>query len=62
MKDQERAQRSHLLGKRLATARIEIDNNAAERALPVVALGRKNFLFAGSDGGHHIIESRNEFF
>src|SRR6202790_5030482 len=30
---------------------IEIDNNAAERALRVVALGRKNFLFAGSDGG-----------
>ena len=29
---------------------IEIDNNA-ERALRVVALGRKNFLFAGSDGG-----------
>jgi len=31
--------------------RIEIDKNAAERALRVVALGRKNFLFAGSDGG-----------
>jgi transposase len=31
--------------------RIEIDNNAAERALRCVALGRKNFLFAGSDGG-----------
>jgi transposase len=30
---------------------IEIDNNAAERTLRVVALGRKNFLFAGSDGG-----------
>lgn len=30
---------------------LEIDNNAAERALRVVALGRKNFLFAGSDGG-----------
>jgi hypothetical protein len=29
--------------------RIEIDNNAAERALRVVALGRKNFLFAGSE-------------
>ncbi len=34
--------------------RIEIDNNAAERALRCVALGRKNFLFAGSDaGGEH---------
>jgi transposase len=31
--------------------KLEIDNNAAERALRVVALGRKNFLFAGSDSG-----------
>lgn len=30
---------------------IEIDNNAAERALRVVALGRKNYLFAGSNPG-----------
>lgn len=30
---------------------LEIDNNAAERALRVVALGRKNFLFAGSSAG-----------
>jgi transposase len=30
---------------------IEIDNNAAERALRGVALGRKNYLFAGSDAG-----------
>ncbi|MGH1352080.1 MAG: IS66 family transposase [Methyloligellaceae bacterium] len=30
---------------------LEIDNNAAERALRCVALGRKNFLFAGSDAG-----------
>ncbi len=30
---------------------LEIGNNAAERALRVVALGRKNFLFAGSDAG-----------
>ena len=30
---------------------LEIDNNAAERALRVVALGRKNYLFAGSDQG-----------
>ena len=34
-----------------ADGRIEIDNNAAERALRAVALGRKNFLFAGSDAG-----------
>ena len=31
--------------------RIEIDNNAAERALRAVALGRKNYLFAGADCG-----------
>ena len=31
--------------------RIEIDNNTAERALRTVALGRKNFPFAGSDAG-----------
>ena len=28
-----------------------MDNNAAERELRAVALGRKNFLFAGSDQG-----------
>ncbi|WP_420232883.1 IS66 family transposase [Pseudomonas sp. ABY48] len=31
--------------------RIEIDNNAAERALRAVALGCKNYLFVGSDAG-----------
>jgi transposase len=31
--------------------RIELDNNAAERALRAVAVGRKNYLFAGSDAG-----------
>jgi hypothetical protein len=31
--------------------RLEIDNSAAERALRAVALGRKNYLFAGSDAG-----------
>jgi hypothetical protein len=30
---------------------IEMDNNTAERALRSVALGRKNFLFLGSDQG-----------
>jgi transposase len=30
---------------------IEMDNNAAERSLRGVALGRKNYLFAGSDRG-----------
>ena len=33
---------------------IAIDNNAAERAIGPLALGRKNHLFAGSeDGGHY---------
>jgi transposase len=32
---------------------IEIDNNAAERALRTVALGRRNYLFAGADSGGH---------
>ena len=31
--------------------RLEIDNNIAENAIRVVALGRKNFLFAGADVG-----------
>ncbi len=35
----------------LEDGRIEIDNNAAERALRGVALGCKNYLFLGSDAG-----------
>ena len=31
--------------------RIEIDNNRVERQMRVVAVGRKNWLFAGSDAG-----------
>jgi transposase len=31
--------------------RLALDNNAAERALRGVAIGRKNYLFAGSDRG-----------
>lgn len=30
---------------------VEIDNNAAERSLRTVALGRRSYLFAGSDAG-----------
>lgn len=33
--------------------RIELDTNPVERAIRPVALGRKNHLFAGSDGGGH---------
>ncbi len=43
--------RWHALTRYVDDGRLEIDNNAAERALRVVALGRKNFLFAGSDQG-----------
>jgi hypothetical protein len=47
----------YALGNRAALTRyteagfLQIDNNASERALRAVALGRKNYLFAGSDGG-----------
>ncbi len=35
----------------LEDGEVEIDNNAAERSLRGVALGRKNYLFMGSDRG-----------
>jgi hypothetical protein len=35
----------------LDDGRLEIDNNAAERQIRPLALGRKNYLFAGSDAG-----------
>jgi transposase len=35
----------------LDDARLEISNNAAEDAIRPVTLGRKNWLFAGSDTG-----------
>ncbi len=31
--------------------RIEIDNNTAERSIRPIVLGRRNYLFVGSDGG-----------
>ena len=31
--------------------RLELDTNTVERAIRPIALGRKNALFAGSDGG-----------
>jgi transposase len=39
------------LARYLDDGSIEIDNSAAERALRTVALGRKNYLFAGSNAG-----------
>jgi transposase len=47
----------YALGNRAALSRyteagfLSIDNNASERALRAVAVGRKNYLFAGSDAG-----------
>jgi transposase len=35
----------------LNDGRVEIDNNAAERSIRGIALGRKNYLFAGSNTG-----------
>ena len=35
----------------LEDGKVEIDNNPAERALRIIAVGRKNWLFAGSDTG-----------
>ena len=37
----------------LDDGKIEIDNNAAERAMRPIAVGRKNWMFAGSDNGGH---------
>jgi transposase len=47
----------YALGNRAALTRyteagfLAIDNNASERALRAIAVGRKNYLFAGSDAG-----------
>jgi transposase len=35
----------------LDDGRVAIDNNAAERALRSIGIGRKNWLFAGSEAG-----------
>jgi len=35
----------------LGDGRVDIDSNAVERAMRPIGLGRKNHLFAGSDGG-----------
>jgi transposase len=43
--------RRQSLSRFLTDARLEIDNNIAENAIRSVALGRKNYLFAGADSG-----------
>src|SRR6202043_3447434 len=35
----------------VADGRLEIDNNIAENGMRGISLGRKNYLFAGSDAG-----------
>ncbi len=42
---------AHALGRFLDDGRIDIDNNRCERAMRQVAVGRKNWLFAGSVAG-----------
>ena len=39
------------LGVYIDDGRVEIDNNIAERAIRPIGIGRKNWLFAGSDAG-----------
>jgi hypothetical protein len=39
------------LGVYIHDGRVEIDNNIAERAMRPIGIGRKNWLFAGSDKG-----------
>lgn len=41
------------LTRRFDDGRLALDNNPAERTLRCVAIGRKNYLFAGSDTGGH---------
>ena len=43
--------RQDALSRFLTDARLEIDNNIAENAMRGIALGRKNYLFAGSNAG-----------
>ncbi len=43
--------RSAALTRFVDDGRLEMTNNAAERAIRPLALGRKNYLFAGSDEG-----------
>jgi hypothetical protein len=43
--------RWHALTRYLDDGRLEISNNAAENQIRPVALGRKNWLFSGSDAG-----------
>src|SRR3954463_7762304 len=43
--------RRDVLSRFLTDGRLEVDNNVAENAMLIIALGRRNYLFAGSDSG-----------
>ena len=43
--------RHEALSRLVTDRRLEIDNNIAENAMHCIAVGRKNYLFAGSDAG-----------
>jgi len=43
--------RREALTRFVTDGRLEVDNNVAENAMRIIALGRKNYLFAGSDSG-----------
>lgn len=43
--------RRQALSRFITDGRLEVDNNIAENAMRCIALGRKNYLFAGSDTG-----------
>lgn len=59
--------RWQVLTRYLTDGRLEISNNAAERAIRPLALGRKNWIFAGSDVGasycssHHVVDRASRF-
>ncbi len=43
--------RREALSRFVSDGRLEVDNNIAENAMRCVAIGRKNYLFAGADSG-----------
>jgi transposase len=43
--------RREALSRFVTDGRLKIDNNIAENAMRCIAVGRKNYLFAGSDSG-----------
>ena len=46
-----------LAGPQATSSALPPDNNASERALRIVALGRKNYLFVGNDlAGKHLAD------